>query len=87
MEINGAEKFPRRQAERSACVDRQNLTALIITARRANPVGHMWLGALRTFADLRQFQHAVVSATHFLPARGRFTFWDAHKFKLEFQFV
>jgi len=62
-------KFPRRHAEGSACVDRQHLAPLVITARRADPVRHMRLGALRTFADLRQFQHAVVSAAHFHPAR------------------
>ncbi len=81
-EIKSAEKFPRRKTELLACVDRQNLASLVITTGRADPVRHMRLGALRTFADLRQFQHAVISTTHFLPARRRFTFWNAHKFKI-----
>src|SRR6202012_5639450 len=34
--------------------------------------------ALRTFADLRQFQYAVISPAHALTACRWFTFWDAH---------
>ena len=68
---------------------RDDLAALVKSARRTNAVRNVWLGALRTFADLRQFQHAVVSAAHTLPAGRWFSFWNTHKInsKLKFQFV
>ena len=49
--------------------DADNLAAFVKAARRANPVRHIRRIALRTFAQLRQFQHAVVGAAHPLPAR------------------
>ena len=44
--------------------------------------------ALRALAQLRQGQHAVVSAAHTLPATRRFTFRNAHSISsLKFQFI
>src|SRR5439155_453920 len=45
----------------------------------ADPVGHVRGRALRTRAELRQGQHAVVRAAHALTAFGRFAFGDTHK--------
>src|SRR5262245_9827295 len=59
----------RRVLNRSASRgDAEYLAAFIITARRANPVRHVWSGALGASAELRQSQHAVVSAAHTLTA-------------------
>src|SRR5208283_3528462 len=71
-----------RHARRSAGVDRQYLAALVVTACRTDPVRDVRLGALRTFADLRELQHAVVSTAHAHPALRRFTFWNAHKIRI-----
>jgi hypothetical protein len=60
--------------------DGQHLAALVKSARGTDAVWNVWLGTLRTFADLRQCQHAVISAALTHPAFRRFTFWDAHKF-------
>jgi hypothetical protein len=48
--------------------DGQHLAAFVKTARRADPVRNIRLGALRAFAQLRQFHHAVVSAALTHPA-------------------
>jgi hypothetical protein len=52
-----------------ACRDGQDLAALVKSARRTNAVRHIGRVALRAFVQLRQFQHAVVSAALTLPAR------------------
>jgi hypothetical protein len=49
--------------------DGQDLAALVKAARRTNAVRHIRRVALRTFVQLRQFEHAVVSAALTLPAR------------------
>jgi len=49
-------------------LDRDHLTALVIAAGGAHPMGAIRSGTLRASAELRQFQHAVVSSTHALPA-------------------
>src|SRR6478609_2606476 len=54
---------PVRQPLR-ASVDSQDLTALVKTTRRTNPMWHIRCGALRTGAQLRQLQNAVVRPTH-----------------------
>src|SRR5471030_3251009 len=59
--------------------DGQDLAAFVKAARRTDAVRNVGFGALRTFANLRQGHHAVVSTAHFHAARRRFTFWDAHK--------
>jgi len=53
----------------SARRDGQDLAALVESARRTHAVRHIRRIALRAFVQLRQFQHAVVSAAHALPAR------------------
>src|ERR1017187_2312510 len=60
--------------------DGQHLPAFVESARRADAVGNRRGVALRAFAQLRQFENTVVSAAHMLPARGRFAFWNTHKF-------
>ena len=69
--------------------DGDHLASLVITAGRADPVGHIGCRALRAGAELRQRQHAVVSAAHALAALRRFSLWNAHKFRflLKFQFI
>jgi hypothetical protein len=49
--------------------DSQNLAALVETAGRTHAVRNRWRVALRAFAQLRKFEHAVVSAALTLPAR------------------
>jgi hypothetical protein len=66
--------------------DTQNLAAFVITARRTNPVWYIRRGTLRANAQLRQFQHAVVSAALTHPAFRWLTFWDAHKINSKSQF-
>jgi hypothetical protein len=78
--MKSAENY--RAAKLRARRDGQNLAAFVKSARRADAVRNVGFGALRTFADLRQGHHAVVSPAHFHPACRRFSFWDAHKFKL-----
>src|ERR1035437_6880948 len=78
--MNNAE-CPRPGTKSSARRDGQHLTAFVIAARRAYPVWHIWRGALRARAELRQLQHTVVSTALALPAVGRFAFWNTHKFK------
>lgn len=51
---------------RAGC-DADDLPAFVKATGRTNPVGNIWRGALRTSAQLRQFQHAVVGAAHSLP--------------------
>src|SRR5580765_1146603 len=66
----------------------QDLTALVIAASRTNAVWYVGRITLRTLAQLRELQHAVVSATHFHAARGWFSLWNAHKsLIIKFQFV
>ena len=60
---------PAKQNFLCARRDGQHLAALVKAARRADPVRNGRLAALRAFAQLRQFQHAVVSAALTLPAR------------------
>jgi hypothetical protein len=67
--MNDAEMLRELTEKSGARRDGQDLAALVKAARRADPVRNGWLAALRAFAQLRQFQHAVVSAAHFLPAR------------------
>ena len=67
--MNDAETLRELTEKSGARRDGQDLTALVKTARRADPVGNGRLAALRAFAQLRQFQHAIVSAAHALPAR------------------
>jgi hypothetical protein len=52
----------------SARRDSQNLTAFVKAAGRTHAVRHRRRVALRAFAQLREFEHAVVSAAHTLPA-------------------
>jgi len=67
--MNDAELFRGLTEKSGARRDAQDLAALVKAARRADPVGNGGLAALRAFAQLRQFQHAVISAAHALPAR------------------
>src|SRR5712672_1675377 len=56
----------------------QDLAALVIAASRTNAVRNVGRITLRTLAQLRELQHAVVSATHFHAARGWFSLGNAH---------
>jgi hypothetical protein len=49
--------------------DSQYLAALVKAAGRTHAVRHRRRVALRTFAQLWQFENAVVSPAHALPAR------------------
>jgi hypothetical protein len=60
------------------CLDRNNLTPLIKTARRAHPVRDVWRRALRASAQLRKREHRIIRAAHTLPAPRRFTFGNTH---------
>src|SRR5262249_38330244 len=71
-----AERQTRPSAGSSAGRDRDDLASLVKPARRAHPVRHIRRRTLRTGAQLRQSQHAVVGAAHPLTALGRFTFGD-----------
>jgi hypothetical protein len=67
--MNDAEMLRELTEKSGARRHAQNLTAFVKAARRTDPVGNRRLAALRAFAQLRQFQHAVVGAAHALPAR------------------
>ena len=43
-----------------------NLAPFVVAAGGANPVGHVRGRTLRTLAELRQGEHAVIRATHAL---------------------
>ena len=60
-------------------LDRYDWAPIIIPAGRTYPVRHIGCGTLRTGAQLRQFEHAVVSAPLTLTAVRRFAFRYAHK--------
>ncbi len=62
----------------SAGGDSDDLASLVIAASRANAVGHVRGGALRTCAQLGQAEHAVIRAPHALTASGGFSFGDTH---------
>jgi len=49
--------------------DGQHLASLVKAARGTDAMGHIRRIALGTLIQLRQFQHAVVSAALVLPAR------------------
>jgi len=49
--------------------DGQNLAAFVEAARRTNAMRQIRCVALRAFVQLREFEHAVVSAALMLPAR------------------
>jgi hypothetical protein len=68
-EMKGARKIFRAAEKSCACGDGQNLTALVKATGRTHAVRHRRRVALRAFAQLREFEHAVVSAAHTLPAR------------------
>ncbi len=55
-----------------------DLAALVIAAGRADAMGPVGRRALRAGAELRQFQHAVVSPTHTLTALRWFSLGNAH---------
>jgi hypothetical protein len=70
--------------------DRDNLASFVEAAGRANPVRDIRSRALRAGAELRKFEHAVVSPPHPHAAFRRFSFRNAHKFASsmsQFQFV
>src|SRR6266581_956618 len=56
--------------------DGDDLASLVVPASGAYPVRHIWRGALRTSAELRQPQDAVVRPAHALAAFGRFSLRD-----------
>jgi hypothetical protein len=58
----------------------EDLTSLVVAAGRANPVRNVRGGALRTGAELGQFEHAIVGAAHSLTAFGRLAFGYTHRF-------
>ena len=59
-------------------LDLNDFASVVEAARWAHVVGQPGFAALRAGLDLGQVQHGVVSPAHALPARGRFTFRDAH---------
>jgi hypothetical protein len=67
--MNEAEIIRELTEKSGAGRDGQDLATLVKAACRADPVRNGGLAALRAFAQLRQFQHAVVGAAHALPAR------------------
>ena len=69
--------------------DGDDLAPLVVAAGGANPVRHVRGRALRTGAELRQGQHAVIRAAHALAAFRWFSLGNTHKLilKLKFQFV
>src|SRR6185436_17134073 len=68
-----------RKEKLRARLDGDYLAALVIAARWTNPMGPIRRRALRTGAELRQLEHAVVSPAHALAALRRFSLWNAHK--------
>jgi len=59
-------------------LDRNNLTALVKTARGTHPVREVRRGALRAGAELREREHGVIRPAHALAATRRFTFGNTH---------
>ena len=55
-----------------------DLASFIIATGRTSPMRHVGSGALRTGAELRQSQNAVVSAAHALTTFRRFSLGDTH---------
>src|SRR6266581_1501034 len=70
----------------SACRHGQNLAALVIAAGRTNTVRNVGRVALRTLAQLRKLQNAVVCAAHLHAARGWFSLGNAHKYTRFYNF-
>jgi hypothetical protein len=65
--------------ELSSGRDSQDLAALVKAARRADPVWDIRRGTLRTHTQLWQFQDAIISPAHALPACRWFAFRNTHK--------
>jgi hypothetical protein len=60
--------------------DRDDLASLVKAASWADAMRNVRGVALRTLAELRELQNAVVGSPHPLAASRWFSFWNAHNF-------